>query len=699
MYYITPTQLFIRKFSNQFFVDSNLVSIKNFSPNNLKKILDKTALEDWNVSSNISNKIFSFLYYLINNQAQSKIIHMNMNNSSICFEHWKDFSYLLYSLLNHEKELIFDCPQMIEDSSFELLNNFSPIDLNPILNLSLDDIDFHTENKKQNIHDIIQRLPSDDTKLFSYLSNLDSSILNDENFLSLLWNHYKKDLPNNFPAFLFENEKFLHVILKHFINDDSLHDFWLIHSSTSSKNIKNKWNFISILLNLYDGYTYLEFPYIQISKFDFTEIIQQQKFKNNDPYFKTKVKILEFFQKNLFNHIMYLSAINKYLKGSSYASLYFQFFPKNIQQNDIFFDFLLTKNFNYITTKIFNPLLNTYFTHFEETHSIQDIKSKLKTILIQEIPFDNFLFNKAEYFTTDFILSLFEDSKFNKQYLWSNLSKIQNDWKLQELFIQKNIENHWFTNQKLIPQEKILYEKFSSLLLDKKRFDLFVQLNKTLTIENIVDFKKIIELPFFYDNNLTQKKIKDKFPNFEKFLDTFQSYELIRKHKNLSKIYSFTKTIADKLIQNQDLAVKCILLNNSLENIPLKYLEDTSFMINLYEKNSSLDLDKFPNKLFFQKDFIWSILHKQTWSILKKIPFPIWQESQFLEDFFLFIDFNKIPINFIIKNVPKEIGNIFTSAEKENIKPIEIFQLLKSKRVLQQSFSNKEQIVKKNLKL
>jgi hypothetical protein len=202
MFYISSTKNFISSFSQEFFIDSNLISMKSFSKKNIEKMIEKTPLEDWNISSDISNKIFSFLYYLIENKEPQKIIHIEKKNHSISFSHWKDFSFLLYSLWKEEKDLIFQSQLSIEYPSFHLIENFFSIDLSPTLNLSLNDINFDINKKQQNFHDIIERIPFDDEKISSYLLNIDSDILDNEEFLTLLWNHLKRNIPKNFPLSL-----------------------------------------------------------------------------------------------------------------------------------------------------------------------------------------------------------------------------------------------------------------------------------------------------------------------------------------------------------------------------------------------------------------------------------------------------------------------------------------------------------------
>lgn len=705
MYYIITSKQFLNSFSEKFYIDSNLVSMKNFSAQNLEKMINKTQLEDWNISSNISNKIFSFLYYLIENKEPQKIIHLSIKNSSIFFEHWKDFSFFLYSLWKNEKEFIINSIQNIDNSLFTLLENFSPIDFNPNLNLSLNDIDFNINHKQQNFDDIIQRLPSDET-LSSYLSNLDPLILDNEKFLSLLWAHYKKNIPDDFPSFLFNNEKFLQIILNQLKNvdiNDNLHAFWEVDYSLSNKQIKNKWNFLCILLNHYDEYKIMEFPYI--FKFDFDTFLNKLESQNSKSSLTaTKIKILTFFKNNLFNDSDNLFIFAKCFIKSKHQTLYLHFFNKEIKQQDSFFSFLMNScSIDYTSIKTIIPLLNNYLILFEKNHSQKEVQNVLEKIIEKKIPLKNIPSDIIQYFTDDFVFSLFNNSNYDKEFLFSNLSHLTNSWRVNESFIEKNIDKNWFMKYKLIPKEKILYEKHFSKLLEKKQFYILLQLDKPIFIENFNDFKQIIQFPFFFEKTLTQKKIKEKIPNFEQFLNNIENYKLIYKHHYLNKIYPFTKNIADKLITDESTALQMIMLTNSLENIPLHYLEKKSLIQEIYQKNPSLlKLEQLPNKFFFQKDFIFFMLDLKNWSIIKKIPLPIWQDSNFLEKFIVFTENNKNYNDLthtIQKNAPQEIIDIFILANEKNISPMNIFKLLKEKRVLQQSFSQDNKNNVKKLKL
>jgi hypothetical protein len=183
-------------------------------------------------------------------------------------------------------------------------------------------------------------------------------------------------------------------------------------------------------------------------------------------------------------------------------------------------------------------------------------------------------------------------------------------------------------------------------------------------------------------------------------LNSLENYKLISKHSNLSKIYPLTKTMIDKFITDEKSAFEVVSLNRSIEHIPSKYLEDSNFLFKIYQSNSSLlQYEHLPKKLFFQKDFIWKMLDLKIFRIFKEIPLPIWQDSQFLNNFFIFIEKEKIEFHSIKNYLPKEVSDIFLFSEKEKLKPIEVFQLLKEKRILQQTFSQKESFVVKKNKL
>lgn len=704
MFYISSTQNFISSFSKEFFVDSNLVSMKSFSKKNIEKMIEKTSLVDWNISSNTSHKIFSFLYYLIENKEPQKIINIEKNNQAIYFSHWKDFSFLLYSLWKKEKDLIFQSPLSIDDPFFHLIENFFPIDLSPTLNLSLNDINFDINKKQQNFHDIIERIPFEEKKIPSYLLNIDSAILNNEEFLTLLWQFFKKKIPKNFPLSFFENEKFLTIILNNLQNENEIHSFWEIPYFLTEKEIKNDINFICIFFSIFQKYKHLNFPYFSIKDLHLEETLQEvsQKNHNNDDDINKKIKILSFFKNHLFNNINNLIIFDKQKLKLSYQSLYFAFFSKEIKYSQDFFDFQINHfRKDFISNKIIYDLINNYIFEAEKNYTPKEMQHLFKQIFIKKIIFDKYhsIQNQLKnYLTNDFIISLFEDSAIDKNYLFQSLSLCNNDWRFQESFIENNIKNNWVCNYQLLPKEKVLYENYFSTLLEKKQFEILLQLNKSFNIENNQDFKNIINLTFFYNNQLNQKKIKEKIPNFELFLNSFDNYKLISKHTNLSKIYPLTKTMIDIFITDENSALEIIYLNRSIENIPSKYLENPDVLFKI-DQSSLLKYEHLPKKLFFQKEFIWKIINLKIFSIFKEIPLPIWQDSQFINDFFIFIEKEKINFNLIKDYLPKEISDIFLFSEKEKLNPIEIFKLLKEKRILQQKFSQKETFVVKKNKL